>query len=107
MIKQIRIVVDNGKVDNLSLLKYGLYVCLVGGEILGFSKEEINKMDKQMPIHKLSDLKITNDDIMRLLDMDGSPKLRKIYDDVLLNILNGKLKNNKKIIKKYIVKNWM
>ena len=60
-----------------------------------------------MPIHKLSDLKITNDDIMRLLDMDGSPKLRKIYDDVLLNILNGKLKNNKKIIKKYIVKNWM
>ena len=107
MIKQIRIVVNNGKIDNLSLLKYGLYVCLVGGEILGFSKEEINKMDKQMPIHKLSDLKITNDDIMNLLEMDGSPKLKKIYDDVLLNVLNGKLKNNKKIIKKYIIKNWM
>lgn len=107
MIKQIRIVVNNVRVDNLSLLKYGLYVCLVAGEILGFSKEEINKMDKQMPIHKLSDLKITNDDIMSLLDMDGSPKLRKIYDDVLLNVLNGKLKNNKKIIKKYIIKNWM
>ena len=60
-----------------------------------------------MPVHKLGDLKMTGDDIMGLLDMDGSPKLRKIYDDVLLNILNGKLKNNKKIIKKYIVKNWM
>ena len=33
--------------------------------------------------------------------------IKKIYDDVLLNILNGKLKNNKKIIKKYIIKNWM
>ena len=99
--------VNNGKVDNLSLLKYGLYVCLVGGEILGFSKEEINKMDKQMPIHKISDVKINNNDIMNLLGIDGSPKLRVIYDDIVDEILKGKVKNNKRNIKKYIIKKWM
>lgn len=107
IIKDIKKIVKDSKVDNITLLNYGLYVSLVAGEILGFSKEDINKMYKQMPIHKKSDLKITNSEIMYLLNIKGSPKLKDIYNDILINVLNGKLKNNKKIIKKYIIKNWM
>lgn len=106
-IKDIKKIIKDGKIDYITLLNYGLYVSLVAGEILGYSREEINKMYKQMPIHKKSDLKITNDEIMYLLNVKGSPKLREIYDDILVNVLNGKIKNNKKIIKKYIIKNWM
>lgn len=107
IINQIKEIVSYGKIDSYVLLKYGLYVSLVAGEILGYSREDINKMDKQMPIHKISDVKINNNDIMNLLDIDGSPKLRVIYDDIVDEILKGKVKNNKRDIKKYIIKKWM
>ena len=60
IINQIKEIVSYGKIDIYILLKYGLYVSLVAGEILGYSREDINKMDKQMPIHKISDVKINN-----------------------------------------------
>ena len=107
IINQIKEIVSYGKIDSYVLLKYGLYVSLVAGEILGYSREDINKMDKQMPIHKISDVKINNIDIMNLLGIDGSPKLRVIYDDIVDEILRGKVKNNKRDIKKYIIKKWM
>ena len=107
IINQIKEIVSYGKIDIYILLKYGLYVSLVAGEILGYSREDINKMDKQMPIHKISDVKINNNDIMNLLGIDGSPKLRVIYDDIVDEILKGKVKNNKRDIKKYIIKKWM
>ena len=107
IINQIKEIVSYGKIDSYVLLKYGLYVSLVAGEILGYSREDINKMDKQMPIHKISDVKINNNDIMNLLGIDGSPKLRVIYDDIVDEILKGKVKNNKRDIKKYIIKKWM
>ena len=44
---------------------------------------------------------------MNLLGIDGSPKLRVIYDDIVDEILKGKVKNNKRDIKKYIIKKWM
>ena len=44
---------------------------------------------------------------MELFNSDGSPKVKEVYNDVLSKVLNRKLKNNKRIIKKYIVKNWM
>lgn len=107
IINQIKEIVSYGKIDTYILLKYGLYVSLVAGEILGYSREDINKMDKQMPIHKISDVKINNNDIMNLLGIDGSPKLRVIYYDIVDEILKGKVKNNKRDIKKYIIKKWM
>lgn len=107
IINQIKEIVSYGKIDTYILLKYGLYVSLVAGEILGYSREDINKMDKLMPIHKISDVKINNNDIMNLLVIDGSPKLKTIYDDIVDEILRGKVKNNKRDIKKYIIKKWM
>lgn len=107
IINQIKEIVSYGKIDSYVLLKYGLYVSLVAGEILGYSREDINKMDKQMPIHKISDVKINNNDIMNLLSIGGSPKLKTIYDDIVDEILKGKIKNNKRDIKKYIIKKWM
>lgn len=107
IINQIKEIVNYGKIDCYVLLKYGLYVSLVAGEILGYSREDINKMDKQMPIHKMSDVKINNSDIMNLLNIEGSPKLKTIYDDIVDEVLKGKVKNNKRDIKKYIIKKWM
>lgn len=106
-IKSIRKILKKGIIDSEVLLKYDLYICLVAGLILGYPKEEINKMYKDLPIHKTSDLKISNKEIMKLLNIDGSPKVKEVYNDVLSKVLNRKLKNNKRIIKKYLVKNWM
>lgn len=106
-IKSIRKIIKKGIIDSEVLLKYDLYICLVAGLILGYPKEEINKMYNDLPIHKTSDLKISNKEIMKLLNIDGSPKVKEVYNDVLSKVLNRKLKNNKRIIKKYIVKNWM
>ena len=49
IINQIKEIVSYGKIDTYILLKYGLYVSLVAGEILGYSREDINKMYKQPP----------------------------------------------------------
>lgn len=106
-IKSIRNIIKKGVIDSKILLKYDLYICLVAGEILGYPKEEINQMYQDLVIHKTSDLKISNKEIMNLLNIEGSPKVKEIYNDILEKVLNKKLKNNKRIIKKYIVKNWM
>ena len=44
---------------------------------------------------------------MNLLGIGGSPKLKTIYDDIVDVILKGKVKNNKRDIKKYVIKKWM
>lgn len=108
IIKKIKRIINNNVIDKYTLLyEEDLYVSLVAGEILGYTKKEINKIYHDMPIHKLKDLKINYQDISSLLNTNISSKIKTIYNDIIIKVLNKELKNNKRIIKKYIIKNWM
>lgn len=106
-INSLRQIIKNGYIDETILLNNDLYFCLVAGEILGLGRNYINSLYKNMPIHKESDLKISVNDIMLLFNEKWSSKINEIYNDVLNKILNRELKNNKRVIKKYILKTWM
>lgn len=106
-INKIRKIISTNNIDLKTLLYEDLYTCIVAGEIMGISKEDINKKYYSMPIHKLKDLKINYQDISELLCISINDKVKNIYDDVLDKVLNNELKNNKRIIKKYIIKYWM
>lgn len=106
-INNIREIISIGKISNRTILKYGLYCNQVAGEILNLDRSTINNMYNKMQIHKVSDLKISNYDIMNLLQTNYSNRIKNIYGDILQRVLDNELKNNKRIIKKYIIKHWM
>ena len=106
VIKKIRLIIKNRNIDKLTLYKNDLYVLIVAGEIIGYKRKEITKMFSMLPIKSLSDLKITTEVIVSILDIKPSIKIKQIYEDLELKVLNNELKNNNNAIKKYILKNW-
>lgn len=105
-IDSIRKILEYGIIDNIILYKYGLYVSRVAGNILGISTAYISDLYKDLPIYSDKDIDITGDEIIDLLNIEPGKIITKIYDDLELNILENKLKNNKEELKKYILDNW-
>ena len=105
-IEKIRKILAKGKIDNLVLFKDNLYISTVAGKILGYTHEEITKMYNDLPIKTPQELKINNKDIFTILNIEPSPKVKIIYQDVLEAVLNGKLPNDYDKIKIYIEDKW-
>ncbi len=101
LINKIREVINNKEINNITLYKYGLYVNLVAGEILGYSHEKINKKYKSLPIKSRKDIKISYKDIV-LIKNNCYNNLSDIYLEIENNILLYKIKNNKREIIKYL-----
>ncbi len=99
----IRQIVKKGIIDNQTLFQYGLYTSLVAGEILNIDSKKINKIFNDLPIQHEKDLKISSEEIMALLDIKPGEKIKKIKNHLINQILNGKLKNNNKELKKYLL----
>ena len=97
-------IVKYKKIDYRTLFNYGLYVNLVAGEILNVDSKLINKMYKKMPIKDRKDIQINGNEIMDLLNIKPGNIINKIYDQLIIEILNGKLKNKKSDIKLYLLK---
>ena len=97
-------IVKYKKIDYWTLFNYGLYVNLVAGEILNVDSKLINKMYKKMPIKDRKDIQINGNEIMDLLNIKPGNIINKIYDQLIIEILNGKLKNKKSDIKLYLLK---
>ena len=53
-----------------------------------------------------NDVKINGDEIIKLLNIEPSEKIKNILIDLENNILNGGIENDEDIIKEYILKNW-
>ena len=105
-IDNIRKIIEYGIIDNIILYKYGLYVSRVAGNILGISTAYISDLYKELPIYSDKDIDITGEEIIDLLKIEPGKIISQVYDDLELNILEGKLKNNKEELKKYILDNW-
>ncbi len=99
---KIRQIINKGYIDNKILFTYGLYTSLVAGQILNISKKKINKMFNDMPIQFAEDLDITSEEIMTILKIKPSEKIKKIKRHLINKILDGKLENKNKILINYL-----
>ena len=106
LIQTIRKIVDYGIIDNIVLYQYGLYPCVIAGEILGINEAHVSNLYSLMPIYSKNDINCSGDDIIDLLKIEPGVKVKKILNDIELNILNGDLNNKKEELLEYIKKNW-
>ncbi len=96
-------VINYGKIDNFILYKYGLYISLIAGNILNYNPNLIHKMYKRLPIKDKKDLKVSNEDIIKILDIDYDKRLGQVIEDLEYKILNNEVKNDFKKIKEYLL----
>lgn len=99
----IRKILKTKRIDKLMLFDYGLYQCIVAGEILGINKITINKMYRHMAINNKQDLAISSQEIMNILNIEPSEILSVIINDIVKEILNRNLKNNYHEIKRFLL----
>ena len=105
-IKDIRTILNLRVINNETLFNYELYTVLVSAEIMGVTKKEVYKINNSLKIHSKGELKIRQEDVIKILDIEPSCRVKVIYNDVLIKVVNNVLPNNYKKIKDYILKNW-
>ena len=102
-ITSIRRIINTDEIDKMTIYNYGLYLSTVAGEILGIDKKEINKINKELPIHDKKEINIKASDIVSALNIDYSKEISIILKDIENLIINGKIRNKTSDIKKYII----
>lgn len=102
----IKKIISYGIIDNIVLYEYGLHNSIIAGEILGYNRSYISEIYKNLPIYSVKDIQINGDNIIEILGIDPSSKVKDILYDVEINILNNTLKNDYEALKKYILDNW-
>lgn len=98
------------KLDNLDknvLYKYGLYVNSVAGEIKGIDIKEITKKYNDLVIKARSDIDISSDTIMNVLNKEPGSYLKDIYNDLEKQIICEKLANEESNIVKYLEEKYL
>ena len=105
-ISDIRTILNQRVINNETLFNYELYTVLVSAEIMGVTKKEVYNINNCLKVHRKSELKIRQEDVIKILDIEPSCRVKVIYNDVLIKVINNVLPNNYKIIKDYILKNW-
>lgn len=101
-IKKIRELLKRKRITKKEIYEYGLYICGVAAQILSVDKDKIYELDKVLPIRNQKDIDITTEEILKIINKSPGPWLKKIYDDIIFNILSDKLKNDKESLKTYI-----
>lgn len=105
VIKEIRSIIKIGDIDNKVLFNYGLYVSSIAAKILNIDIVKINKMYDALPIKSIKDLDISSNEIITVLNIEPSNIIKKIQNNLINMILDGKLENKKDIIIMYIINN--
>ena len=107
IIDDIKVIVGNKTISKYEIYKYGLYKTTIAAEILGINKNVIVKLDRNLKIHSKKDIKITTDEIIKILNKNPGSWISDIYDDLEKKIISGKLKNENDKISDYISKNYI
>ncbi len=105
-IDDVRNIIKYAIIDNTTLYEYGLYPCIIAGEILGIDISYISSLYKDLPIYSINDININGKDIESILNIKPSKKIKDILNDIELNILDNNLNNNYEDIKEYILNTW-
>lgn len=105
-IEAIKKVLNYGIIDNVVLYECGLYVCMIAGEILEIAISVISDTYKNLPIYSQKDICVDGNDIIEILNIEPSEKIKNIIFDLEISILNNTIKNEYDDIKQYIIDNW-
>jgi len=106
ILERIDKIIKYGIIDNITLYQYGLYSCSIAGELLDVDQSAISIEYKDLPIYNRSDIEISGNDIIDILNIEPGEKIEEILSDIEINILYNKLDNAKDAITEYINKNW-
>lgn len=109
-IKAVKNILNYGIIDENVIFTYGLYVSLVAGSILGVEREYITSLEKNLPIKRIKDIKISSDEICSILNIKPNKIIHLVYDELKYLILKGKLINDNDSIKEYLMinrKKWL
>lgn len=109
-IKAVKNILNYGIIDENVIFTYGLYVSLVAGSILGVEREYITSLEKNLPIKRIKDIKISSDEICSILNIKPNKIIHLVYDELKDLILKGKLINDNNSIKEYLMinrKKWL
>lgn len=105
-IEAIREIINNKEISKKTIFKYGYYDTFVASMILGYDESYVGKLSKDMQIKSESDLEITGDEIIKVLKLDNNKKIKVIKNDIIKEILENNIDNEKEKIIKYIEKKW-
>lgn len=94
-ISLVKKIVSTNKLDVSDVYKYGLYISMCAGEILGISKEKVNLMYTNLPIKSIMDLDISSEEVMSYLGIKPGKELGSILNTIEMEVVSGKLKNRK------------
>jgi len=92
--------------DPFTLYHFGLYISCIVSDIKKIPRKEIVKKYNHLPIKTIKDLEIDATEIMNILNIQGSPLIKEILNDLEYQVLYSKLKNKKTDLKKYVVKHY-
>lgn len=104
-IKNLQNIIKCGIIDDRVLYKYGLYISIVAGSILGIDKEYITKLEGNLPIRSRKDIKVSSNEICEILNIKPSKVIQFVYDDLVDLILSRSLSNDNISIREYLFNN--
>lgn len=103
-IKDIQELIRIKKIDNKVLYKYGLYNCINAATINGTKKELILKKYDNLKLKSKKDLCVSFNEVSSILQIDNYDIVKIIIDEMIEEILNDKIDNNKIELKEYLLK---
>ena len=106
LIQSINEVLPLNNLDPMALYKYGLYVNSVAAEIKEVDIKDVTESYNNLVIKSRSDLEITSDEIMELLDREPGSYLTEVYQDIEKEVLYRRLENDKDSLSRYIVEHY-
>lgn len=104
-IVKIQEILEKKIINREVIYKYGLYLSLIAGEILGIEANSIHEIYKNMSIHFQNDLDITYNEIVEVLHVQPSKKVKEIENDLIKDVINNRIKNENAILKEYLLTN--
>lgn len=101
-INDIKYLVNKKDITKYDVYKYGNYIVMRAAAILKKSSKKYNKIYTSLPIKCIMDIDISCDEICHSLNIKPSKKVGEIYKLLEKDIIDGKVKNIKNDLIKYI-----
>ncbi len=97
-IKEIKSLINKGKIDKIDLYKKGLFISQAAGEILKINKKQLIKEYDELPIKESKDIDISTKEICSIMNIDPSEELGKAINKLEEMIVKGIIHNKKEEI---------
>jgi len=94
-ISSIRALLEKESIDKDDIYKYGSFISVTAGSILGLNVKKINKIYEKFPIKEKTEIAIDADTICDILNISPSKQLGEVYTLLEREILDYKLVNKK------------